>query len=624
MPSDNNILFGKIAVKKGFLTPERVKECIAEQQTSANHRYLGSICIEKGYLSPIQLSQILYHQQRNLDSAPSYSEKPKSQMILGRLILKSNLATGYDVNAALRRQAESEEQGIYRKLGELLLEQGVLGVEDLANLLDIQGKKIGRCPCTRAQYNVPSANRRKTLCPVCLKPLALVKNPKAAAAFNPDDDEILPTGSAKREEYSKHMEAEISEKDPVFEALPELRPEEPAPAAYVTQPYPEYADIPSVYSDGTQTVPPYQDGLQAEYPVADDTRQYPVEGAAQAEGYNEQYPADADCRQDATYPADGYAGQNPPETADPYAYEGQVEQYPADTECQQDATYPVDGFAGQYPPETADPYAYEGQVEQYPGDQAATYDAVQAGDAEQTAEESEFPTPEQAPAETLYEEQKTPVSACPMFNGDQKINETMEILSKTVEEAAEYKEITKEIFEQSREYCQNQAIIAFGSAYNREAEDAQNYAKTAGIFVLIASGITFALISILIWLDISKVTDYADDDMRFWLWLSLRIMPFAISIWVIGHYMKEKRNFMRIAEANRHKRNLCNAYLAAAGEMEKEERVEYLRRIIPDLSNPEKTGFITKEEEVSERHGNTMDGTLEDAIEKRNGINQKT
>jgi hypothetical protein len=55
--------FAQIAVEKGFVTPEQVKEALAEQidDNLANrpHRLIGRIMLEKGWMTPSQIEIVL-------------------------------------------------------------------------------------------------------------------------------------------------------------------------------------------------------------------------------------------------------------------------------------------------------------------------------------------------------------------------------------------------------------------------------------------------------------------------------------------------------------------------------------------------------------------------------------
>lgn len=55
--------FGMISVEKGFITPEQLKEALAEQLddnlANSPHRLIGRILLEKGWMTPKQIEIIL-------------------------------------------------------------------------------------------------------------------------------------------------------------------------------------------------------------------------------------------------------------------------------------------------------------------------------------------------------------------------------------------------------------------------------------------------------------------------------------------------------------------------------------------------------------------------------------
>lgn len=55
--------FGQVAVERGFLTPERLKEALAEQVdddlANRRHRLLGDILFEKNWMTASQIEAVL-------------------------------------------------------------------------------------------------------------------------------------------------------------------------------------------------------------------------------------------------------------------------------------------------------------------------------------------------------------------------------------------------------------------------------------------------------------------------------------------------------------------------------------------------------------------------------------
>jgi ABC-type multidrug transport system fused ATPase/permease subunit len=183
-----------------------------------------------------------------------------------------------------------------------------------------------------------------------------------------------------------------------------------------------------------------------------------------------------------------------------------------------------------------------------------------------------------------------------------------------LQEAARYKEQTKEVFEKSQMYYQNQAMAAFGDAFHKEADDAQYRADRAGLWGILYVGVLGVLI---VGFAVLELFDFfsCQDLTGFWRWLSIRIVPIAIVVWLIGHFYKERKSFLHVAVANRHRRNLCNAYIAVSEKLEKPEQEKYLMQILPQLSMLGKTGFITKED-VPDAPGEAAYKLLSDSISR--------
>ena len=55
--------FGQIAVEKGYVTPEQVKQAVSEQidddMANRPHRLIGRIFLDKGIMTPRQIETVL-------------------------------------------------------------------------------------------------------------------------------------------------------------------------------------------------------------------------------------------------------------------------------------------------------------------------------------------------------------------------------------------------------------------------------------------------------------------------------------------------------------------------------------------------------------------------------------
>ncbi len=153
---DPEILFGRIALMMNYISPAQLTECVMVQEKTAPEKKLGSIMIEKGYLSPEQANEVLSIQQANLQSPSSHPDQRVEDVIVGRLMVKHGFAAEEQVNEALRTQALREQEGIFYRLGEIMVEKGFMRVADVVNVLKIQHKQIMVCPGCGSRFNVAS------------------------------------------------------------------------------------------------------------------------------------------------------------------------------------------------------------------------------------------------------------------------------------------------------------------------------------------------------------------------------------------------------------------------------------------------------------------------------------
>jgi twitching motility protein PilT len=77
MPTSEDILFGKIALKNGLVDEVRLKECLALVDRLANGKGLGQVLVEKGYLSARNFQAISGH-VRSLADRAAAGGKPEA------------------------------------------------------------------------------------------------------------------------------------------------------------------------------------------------------------------------------------------------------------------------------------------------------------------------------------------------------------------------------------------------------------------------------------------------------------------------------------------------------------------------------------------------------------------
>lgn len=153
---DPEILFGRIALLLNYITPSQLTECVMIQEKDTPYRKLGAVLIDNKYITPEQANEILAIQQANLQSPTTHPDQRLEDVIIGKLIVKHELATEEQINDALRTQAVKEQEGIFYRLGEIMVEKGYMSVADVLNALKIQQKQIMICPGCGSRFNVAS------------------------------------------------------------------------------------------------------------------------------------------------------------------------------------------------------------------------------------------------------------------------------------------------------------------------------------------------------------------------------------------------------------------------------------------------------------------------------------
>jgi hypothetical protein len=173
VPSDTDLLFGQIALSKGFCTQKQIDACVGVQSARKDGRPLGRILLDEGHITEEQHSAVLAFQRENLKAVDPLVKMRKEAVLFGKLAVREGLITEREANECLRDQAA---QGESRSLGEIMVSKGCLTTEQVKDLLAKQQKKIMNCPVCRLSFTVLSISKDKRVeCPRCKGPLAAGK-----------------------------------------------------------------------------------------------------------------------------------------------------------------------------------------------------------------------------------------------------------------------------------------------------------------------------------------------------------------------------------------------------------------------------------------------------------------
>jgi Zn finger protein HypA/HybF involved in hydrogenase expression len=214
MPSDSDLLFGKLSVNMGFCTQEALEGCLLIQAAGPDRLPLGRVLINEGYITEEQHSAVLTAQRKNMNALDPLLMKQRESVLFGKLAVREGLLSAEQVNLCLAQQA-TDPSG--RSLGEIMVSRKFLTSAQVQDLLASQQKKIMSCPGCKMSFTVFSISQGKkaVTCPRCKSLLVDRKpgdSPRTDAEFatqvfratkhelaprSQTDSRILPAGAEK-------------------------------------------------------------------------------------------------------------------------------------------------------------------------------------------------------------------------------------------------------------------------------------------------------------------------------------------------------------------------------------------------------------------------------------------
>jgi hypothetical protein len=168
------LLFGRIAMRKGFITEEQLMECVEEQRKRDDSTLIGIILREKGYISREQLREIIEYQKKHLRRPATDPEEQKSDIAFGFIAVKKKYTTLDRVYECVREQAKAAKLGLFFRLGEVFVKKGYLTSDQVKDILRHQNRTILECIGCSTRFNVvgytPERSVKCTKCGRKLEP----------------------------------------------------------------------------------------------------------------------------------------------------------------------------------------------------------------------------------------------------------------------------------------------------------------------------------------------------------------------------------------------------------------------------------------------------------------------
>ncbi len=169
MPSDTDLLCGRIAIELGFCTEAQVEQCLEIQAASKSPIPLGRVMVDERVLTEEQHSKVIQVQRGRMLRRDPVANASKEDTLFGTLAVRAGWVTREQLNEGLRLQGKAGER---RSLGEILVARGVLKPEQVQALLARQSKRIMSCAECKVSFTVHTITRGKPIaCPRCRKPL---------------------------------------------------------------------------------------------------------------------------------------------------------------------------------------------------------------------------------------------------------------------------------------------------------------------------------------------------------------------------------------------------------------------------------------------------------------------
>ncbi len=183
MLAPKDILFGRLAISMGFLTREQLDEAVKYQKERAPNCPLGLVLVDKGFIQAEDLQELISAQKEAFQLVDPTRMQKIEDAIFGQIAVKENLLQQDAVHQALRDQAIEVDTGGKRRIGEILVELGLLSAEQVEWVLAVQRRRFVVCSGCGAQFNIEKLEPGKKF--KCGKCKATLEAPMEMAPLPP-------------------------------------------------------------------------------------------------------------------------------------------------------------------------------------------------------------------------------------------------------------------------------------------------------------------------------------------------------------------------------------------------------------------------------------------------------
>ena len=179
----DEILFGKLALKLGYVTAKQLQRVVDIQDSAIGPQKLGELLRERQVMSGDDVEHVLHCQQVLLSRPHPWRPANLGESLLGRMVVKYGYLTEDQLNCCLRIQELRRTSGKEVRLGQILVEQGHMTEVDILLLLRMQHQDIAGCPACERKYNTMRRAPQTINCPACGALLEIQKHPESIRVY---------------------------------------------------------------------------------------------------------------------------------------------------------------------------------------------------------------------------------------------------------------------------------------------------------------------------------------------------------------------------------------------------------------------------------------------------------
>jgi hypothetical protein len=171
------LLLGELAVHHGHLTEEQLDACLQKQIDERYARPLGEVMLSMELIERTALEALLMVQRSSLEA---FENAAQHGGLFGKSALVKGFVTQEQLSQAVRAQARSHARGAKAKLGQVMMDLGLITINQFWDILREQGDFL--CGTCRQKIVAPWFRGATVMCENCKTPAFTVSSESGGPA----------------------------------------------------------------------------------------------------------------------------------------------------------------------------------------------------------------------------------------------------------------------------------------------------------------------------------------------------------------------------------------------------------------------------------------------------------